>query len=133
MTTENIKEQVIKYWLEKADEAIESAHDDFNAKRFSFAVSRAYYACFYALTAVLLKKDEKFSKHSGVRSALHRSLVKTGRISPALGELYDLLFENRHRADYQELVKFEQEQVKKYLTNAIVFIDKMKELLKQEL
>ena len=122
------KNAIIAHWLEKADEALEGAKCDFRDKRYSFAISRAYFGCFYAVTAVFLKEGEQFSKHTGVRSALHRLLVKTGRIPPNLGQLYDRLFENRHRADYK-VVKFEQNQVKKYLADSAVFINKMKELL----
>lgn len=123
------KSEVIAYWLEKSNEAIEGAKCDLNDRRYSFAVSRAYYACFYALSAVLLKEDEKFTKHSGVRGALHRSLVKTGRISKDIGRFYDRLFESRQRADYQELVTFEQEQVEMMFSDAVSFVGKMRDLL----
>lgn len=123
------RNDIIDHWIEKADEALEGAKCDFRDKRYSFATSRAYFGCFYSVTAILLKKGHKFSKHAGVRSALHRLLVKTGRIPPDLGQLYDRLFENRHRADYK-VVKFEQNQVKNYIDDATTFVNKMKELLK---
>lgn len=129
MSFHEVKDDVIKYWHEKAYEAIDSARRDFDEKRYSFAASRAYYACFYALTAVLLKEGHKFSKHTGVRSAFHRLLVKTGRVSRELGQFYDLLFDSRQRADYQELAKFTKEETEELITKATTFVDKMKELL----
>lgn len=59
MSSDHIKNDVIKYWLEKANEALLAAHDDFNANRYSFAINRAYYACFYSLSSVLLSEDQK--------------------------------------------------------------------------
>ena len=130
MISDEIKKDVINYWLGKAYEAIEGAKRDFGDERYAFAASRTYYACFYALSAVLLREGHKFSKHTGVRSAFHRVLVKTGRISPDLGRFYDLLFDSRQRADYQELVKFNRDEVAELISTATVFVDKMKELLK---
>jgi uncharacterized protein (UPF0332 family) len=39
--------------MEKAHEALLSADSEQKANRLAFAVNRGYYACFYALTAVL--------------------------------------------------------------------------------
>ena len=70
--SDDVKKDVIAYWLNKADQALAAANDDFNSERYAFAVNRAYYACFYALSSVLLYDDHKFVKHTGVRGALHR-------------------------------------------------------------
>ena len=76
---ENLKE-LLRYWFEKADEALDAASDEMNAGRLSFSVNRIYYACFYAVSAVLLRKDLRFKKHSGVRAAFHQHLIKSGMI-----------------------------------------------------
>ena len=72
MTGDDARSMVLAYWLDKSAEAIASADAEFAAGRYSFAVNRAYYACFYALSAVLLSDGQKYGKHSGVRAALHR-------------------------------------------------------------
>ena len=94
-------------------------------------MNRAYYACFYALSSVLLKEDLRFVKHSGVRAALHRSLVKTGRLESKWGRFYDRVFENRQRGDYQELVSFEAEQVVEIIGQAHRFVAEMRRLLEE--
>lgn len=58
-------ETVVRYWLEKAQEALESAKSEYKAGRLSFAVNRIYYACFYAVSAVLRERGKKFKKHKG--------------------------------------------------------------------
>lgn len=65
----------------------------------SQAVSRAYYAAFYASEAALLHVGEVRSKHSGVVSAVARSLVVERGLSPEAGRLLRSLFERRSRAD----------------------------------
>jgi uncharacterized protein (UPF0332 family) len=129
VTGDDARSIVLTYWLEKSAEAMASADAEFIAGRFSFAVNRAYYACFYALSAVLLAEGQRYVKHSGVRAALHRSLIRSGRLDARWGRSYDRLFENRQRGDYQELVVFEAEQVDELCEQAHAFREQMLGLL----
>lgn len=104
---ERLKELVC-YWLNKAQESLDAARDELKAGRLSFSVNRIYYACFYAVSAVLLQEKLQFKKHSGVRAAFHQHFVKSGIVSHEHGKLYDELFEARQRGDYIELVSFEE-------------------------
>jgi len=128
---EQAKAEVIRYWMEKAYESLESAKSEHKANRLSFAVNRAYYACFYAASSVLMEQGEKSNKHTGVRSGIHRSLVKTGLIDISLGKFYDLLFDSRQRGDYQELVEFSDAEVQEAIFKAQEFIDIMTVLLEK--
>ncbi len=129
MTEEDARATVIAYWLEKSTEAMASAGAEYEAGRYSFAVNRAYYACFYSLSSVLLSEGMKFVKHAGVRAALHRHLVRTGRLDTRWGRFYDRVYENRQRGDYQELAVFEAEQVAELCADARGFLEQMKNLL----
>lgn len=122
---------VVRYWLAKADESLESGRSEQKAGRLVFAVNRAYYACFYSASAVLLASGERFVKHSGVRAAVHRGLVKAGRLDVALGRHYDLVFLNRQRGDYQEMVEFQPEEVDELLTQSELFLQAMRALLSE--
>ena len=64
------------------------------------AASRAYYAAFYAVTALLAMEGRAFKKHTGVRAALHKDLVRAQRLSVEVGEGYDFLMDLRDEADY---------------------------------
>lgn len=64
------------------------------------SANRAYYAAFYAVSALLAVDHRHFSKHAAVQAAVHRELVKPGLWPENLGEAYDTLYENRHEADY---------------------------------
>ena len=64
------------------------------------AISRAYYAAFYAAEAALQQLGETRSKHSGVIAAFGQLLVRTGEIEPAAGKLLRSLFDRRAGADY---------------------------------
>ena len=120
------KKQLIKYWLEKSEESIASAKSEISYGRLSFAVNRLYYAMFYAMTAILTAKGESYRKHSGVRAALHRDFVKTGKINKETGRIYDELFNTRHQADYTPFVEFDKDVVKEQAVEVEKFIKEFK-------
>lgn len=64
------------------------------------AVSRAYYAAFYAAEAALSSVGETRSKHAGVVAAVATLLVRERGLDPQAGQLLRSLFERRSRADY---------------------------------
>ena len=64
------------------------------------AASRAYYAAFHSLTALFTLRGQTFSKHSALRAALHRELIRTGRWAVEHGQAYDFLMDMRERGDY---------------------------------
>jgi uncharacterized protein (UPF0332 family) len=64
------------------------------------AVSRAYFAAFFAAEAALLALGETRSKPSWVISAFARLLVRGGQVDQETGRLLRSLFERRNQADY---------------------------------
>lgn len=64
------------------------------------AVSRAYYAAFYAAEEALLALGETRSKHSGVIAAFERLVVREGGVDPSAGRNLRSLFRQRSEADY---------------------------------
>jgi len=68
--------------LAKARRAVENARAQTQRGDHDFAVSRAYYAMFYAAEALLLEKSLSFSKHSAVIAAFGLHFVKSGIVPP---------------------------------------------------
>jgi uncharacterized protein (UPF0332 family) len=64
------------------------------------SASRAYYAAFHGVTAVLAGRGMEFTKHTAVRAALHRDLIQAGLLPADLGQDYDFLLDLRETADY---------------------------------
>lgn len=67
------------------------------------AVSRAYYAAFYAAEEALLALGETRSKHSGVIAAFEKLVVRRGGVDPWTGRHLRSLFRRRGEADYGAL------------------------------
>lgn len=64
------------------------------------AVSRAYFAAFFAAEEALLALGETRSKHSGVIAAFGKLVVREGGFDEATGSLLRSLFERRNQADH---------------------------------
>jgi uncharacterized protein (UPF0332 family) len=73
---------------------------DFGAQ----AVSRAYYAAFYAAEQALASLGESRSKHPGVIAAFGRLVVRERGLEEGIGRILRSLFEQRNNVDYGEAV-----------------------------
>ncbi|MFN3690486.1 MAG: HEPN domain-containing protein, partial [Fimbriimonadales bacterium] len=85
MMSEEAKENYIRYRLERAHESLEAAKVLAAANLFPEAVSRLYYAAFYAVNALLLQHDLSSRKHTGVQALFNKHFVKTGLVSVSHG------------------------------------------------
>jgi len=110
------------YRLQRAEEALKEAELLFGGGHVNTFVNRLYYACFYAVSALLLLEGKSSSKHSGVRALFHQGFVRTGVFSKDSGQFYDRLFDNRQKADYADLVAFEDKDVAPWLPQAREFV-----------
>ena len=71
---------------------------------FDFAISRAYYAMFYAAEALLLRRNLSFSKHAGVIAAIHREYVVPGELAREHYAAFQRAFNDRNVAEYEAVV-----------------------------
>ena len=115
--------------LERADDSMQVARDLLEKSHFDVAASRAYYAAFYAASALLLGKDIDPSKHSGVISAIHREFVKTGKLAVAQGKNLNWLFELRGVGDYGVIVHVTEGEAIRAVKVAEDFLVAVKRLL----
>jgi uncharacterized protein (UPF0332 family) len=111
----NEEKALIAYRMERAKEGIIEAKTLLAAGLLNAYVNRLYYVCFYAISALLLTKNLSTSKHSYLRSLMNREFVNAGLIPKELGKHFDLLFNNRMKADYGDFVKFQADSVKGWL------------------
>jgi uncharacterized protein (UPF0332 family) len=78
VTEKEAKAEVVRYWWDRAQESLGAARRELAAGAYAFAMNRAYYALFYAVSALLLEEGCRFKKHSGVRATFNREIIKTG-------------------------------------------------------
>lgn len=130
MTQKEAKTEVVRYWWGRAQESLEAAKREFAAGAYSFAVNRGYYALFYAVSALLLEEGHRFKKHSGVRSAFNREIIKTGRMEKRHGDLYNEIFDDRQEGDYIEFTRFDAPYVQEKIDSCDRFLAVLRPLIK---
>jgi len=117
--------------LERASQAIKAAEGLLSDGFPDFAASRAYYAAFYAATALLLKEGLEFSKHSGVIAEVHKRFIKTGKLKKQFGKDLNWLFELRSIGDYGVDVHVPQQEAEQAINTARSFIQKARSLIRK--
>ncbi len=93
-----MNEEAIGFW-NRALKTLQTAKSILLADPDSSA-SRAYYAAFYAVSALFALQERAFSKHSALESAVHRDLVRPGHWAKELGADYSYLLRLRAKSDY---------------------------------
>ena len=114
--------EYIQFRLREAGESLQEAELLLQNGHLRTAVSRVYYACFYAAEALLLTEGQHSKKHSGVRSLLERHWIVSGRLPREMGRFYHQLLDSRLEADYEQ-GEFEQNTVAGWLEEARRFVD----------
>jgi len=125
-----LNKDLIAYRLARAEETLKDAHVLAKSGRWDACVNRLYYACFYAVTALLMLDGLSSSKHSGIRSLFNKNFVKSEKVPKKLAAIYNDLFERRQEVDYIDFINFSEEQVMPWISKAEEFINFISDLIK---
>lgn len=117
------KIEVIESYRKRALEDLKAAEQMLASKFHLAAVSLAYYAVFYGITAALLAKGIKVRKHKQLGIEFRRTFIKTNVLPQKYSSLLDELFNARQSADYDAVPSIEQEEVPKLLLQAKEFVE----------
>lgn len=85
---------------------------------YDFASSRAYFAAFYAVEALLLTQDITCSTHSGAISEFGKRFVATGLLPKDFGRRIARLFRERQTGDYEFGVSISETDAREDLGHA---------------
>lgn len=118
--------------MARASETLEDARVLARAERWNACVNRLYYACFYAISALLLLDGLTSSKHAGVRSIFNKQYVKAGKIPKYLARIYNDLFERRQESDYMDFVDFQRDQVLPWISEAEKLVSHIADMIKKQ-
>jgi uncharacterized protein (UPF0332 family) len=121
-----------RYRLQKAKETLSEIEVHIANKFWNTALNRMYYACFYAVIALLIKNEIETSSHAGVRQKFGQLFVKTGIVEKQLAKHYTDLFEKRHKGDYNDFYDYDEETIIRLYPLTIQFIEKIESLLDVE-
>ena len=135
MTREQLSDEhrtaVVKYRLERAIKTLEEAKYMRKGNFFNAAVNRLYYACYYAVTALLLARNIEANTHSGVKTMLSFHFVRTGLLSLEDGATFSNLFDKRHSSDYDDFTYCDAALVDYLIPRSEDFIKAIEKLINQ--
>ena len=119
----------VKSLMDRADKFLDSAQILLDCKDYESSVSRAYYAMFYSVEALLLTKDMSFSSHKGVISLFGEHFIKTGVFPKEMGRELNLAFQKRQLGDYEYAFVISEKEAKDTLETSRRFVDRVKKHL----
>ena len=128
--TEEERKSVIQYRIGKAKSTFSEITLLTDNALWNTAANRLYYACYYAVTALLIQNGIEAKTHQGVINQMGLHFVKTGIFSQKEGGLYQDLFELRQGGDYADWVIITQENIIPVIEPVKHFINKIEQLIK---
>ena len=122
-------EELVSYRFDKAKKALAAMEVLVNNELWNEAINRLYYACFYAVGALLASRVIYTKTHTGAKQMFGLHFVKTGIVSEELSDFYSKLFSLRQSGDYEDYCDYEQEDVLELVTPAKDFINAIERIL----
>ena len=113
---------LIQYRIDRAYESLEDAKILQKSRRWKACINRLYYACYYAVSGLLLNKGLFSSKHTGIRSLFNLHFVKSGQVPKEYAKTFNDLFERRQESDYVDFVQFTESQVRPWIEKTEKFV-----------
>ncbi len=129
MTEKRELKRQLKAIIQKAHRALASAKTHLEQKDCDFASSKAYYAVFYMMEAVLITKGLSFSKHSAVIAAFNRHFVKQGIFPKQFSKNTKKLMKDREIGDYSYELTISKEEAEKDIACAENIVETIVEYL----
>lgn len=126
---EEERQALVKYRFSKAKETFEEIATLSEHKFWNTAVNRLYYACYYAISALLIDRNIQVQTHTGARRMFGLHFIKTGVINQELGKFYSSLFNKRQTGDYEDFLDHNQEDVEALVEPARSLIHTIEALL----
>lgn len=129
--TDEMITALVAYRLERANDTVQEAVDMLEKDHYNAAINRLYYACYYAVSALLIKNNMQVHTHSGVKQMFGMSFIVNGKLPRSLNITYTELFDKRHSGDYDDFLTFDRETVERLLPDTQEFIEAIKAQIKE--
>lgn len=123
MTSEQ-RLDIVLYRMNSAKSLLDEIKDHIEHGYYNTAMNRMYYACFYAVSALLLQSEiDGVKSHEGVRQKFGQYFILTGKLSKEWGRFYSILFNNRSVADYEDFKNFDLVATQEIFPKVCAFIE----------
>jgi uncharacterized protein (UPF0332 family) len=124
--TINNPEDYITYRVHRAEESFEEAIILSENGKWNAVINRLYYACFYAVIALLIKNGIETQSHDGARTQFGLHFIKTCKIDKSFGKLFTKLFDYRQKGDYGDMFDYDEDIARPLIGQVKEFIVEIK-------
>jgi len=122
---------LIKYRIDRSIETLKEAKTMIDNKFWNASVNRIYYSCYYAVSALLLKKSIETNSHKGIRQMFGLHFVQEGLVAKEDGRFFSDLYDRRQTGDYDDYVSYDEETVLQLYNQADGFLLRIIELIRK--
>lgn len=127
--TEQDRIELAIYRINRSKDTLREIDLHIENKLWNTAVNRLYYACYYAVSALLVKNNIEAQTHGGTRQMFGLHFIKTGLIPKESGKFYTDIFDKRQTGDYDDFVEMGKEDVIGLLEPAKRLVTEIENLL----
>lgn len=110
--------ELSKKRLEKAHREYDGAILNKNSNYYEIANTRAYYAAFHAIRALLALDDVDFKKHGSVIGYFNKNYVNTGFVDHSFIETIKIASKSRNSSDYEDYYEATLEEAERNIDGA---------------
>lgn len=121
--TEDERKSIVIYRMENSKNTMSEIQSHIDNKFYNTAINRMYYACFYAVSALLVANEVEVKSHDGVRRQFNLHFVSTGVVPIAMGQFYSQLLSQRTSGDYEDFLTHNEETVADYFPRCKEFLE----------
>ena len=114
--------KLLEGYKKRAKEELEASRLLSGSHLYAGAVSRAYYACFYAITTLLLREGVETKTHKQLAIEFRKRFIKTCKMDKKFSRILDQLFNTRMLSDYEAIIDLDREEVERLIGLAEEFV-----------
>ena len=129
-SADNRKDLAI-YRMEDAKKAVHSAKVLCEIEDFKGANNRAYYACYYAMAAILSLKKIAFRRHKDTVAYFNQHYVNAEIFPKEIGRKLHKLKEIREESDYDNFYMLSKKETEEQIMFAETFVSLTENYLKE--
>lgn len=126
------RETLAAHRLQRANDTVNEALDMFEKKHYNAAINRLYYACYYAVSALLVKNEIYPQTHSGTKQMFGLHFIMNNKLPDSYNITYNELFMKRHSADYDDFLFFDHQTVERLIPETCAFIEAIRQLMNEQ-
>ena len=127
--TDEQRRDIVIYRIENAVNTLNEIKEHISSGFYNTAVNRMYYACFYAVSALLVAHQIEVKSHDGTRLKFSQHFILTGVLPKDFGKFYRVIFEKRSAGDYDDFITHDLKSAESLYPETQQFVYRIKELV----